>query len=35
MVKYFGKNFKYYNNIDINNDTLSKLFSFYQDIFIK
>ena len=26
MVKYFGKNFKYYNSIDINNDILSNLF---------
>ena len=33
--KHLGKNFKFHNNIDINNDILSKFPSFYQDIFIK
>ena len=33
--KYLGENFKFHNNIDMNNDTLSKFQSFYQDIFIK
>ena len=33
--KHLGKNFKFHNNIDISNDILSKLPSFYQDIFIK
>ena len=33
--KNLGKNFKFHNNIDINNDILSKFSSSYQDIFIK
>ena len=33
--KYLGKTFKFHNNIDINNEILSKFPSFYQDIFIK
>ena len=33
--KHLGKNFKFYNNVDISNDILSKFQSFYQDIFIK
>ena len=33
--KHLGKNLKFHNNIDINNDILSKFQSFYQDIFIK
>ena len=33
--KDLGKNFKFHNNIDINNDILSKFLPFYQDIFIK
>ena len=33
--KHLGKNFKFHNNVDINNDILSKFPSFYQDIFIK
>ena len=33
--KHLGKNFKFYNNIDISNDIISKFPSFYQDIFIK
>ena len=33
--KHLGKNFKFHNNIDKNNDILSKLPSFCQDIFIK
>ena len=33
--KHLGKNFKFHNNIDINNEVLSKFPSFYQDIFIK
>ena len=33
--KYLGKNFKFHNNIDMNNDILSKFQSFCQDIFIK
>ena len=33
--KYLRKNFKLDNNIDINNDILSKFPSLYQDIFIK
>ena len=32
---HLGNNFKFHNNIDINNDILSKFPSFYQDIFIK
>ena len=35
MGKHLGKNFKFHNNIDINNDILLKFPSFYQDIFIK
>ena len=33
--KHLGKNFKFHNNVDINNDILSKFPSFYQNIFIK
>ena len=33
--KHLGKNFKFHNDLDINNDILSKFPSFYQDIFIK
>ena len=33
--KHLGKNFKFHNNIDKNNDILSKLPSFCKDIFIK
>ena len=33
--KHLGKNFKFHNNIHINNDILSKFPSFYQDIVIK
>ena len=33
--KHLGKNFKFHNDFDINNDILSKFPSFYQDIFIK
>ena len=33
--KHLGKYFKFHNNVDINNDLLSKCPSFYQDIFIK
>ena len=33
--KHLGKNFKFHNNIDKNNDILSKLPCFCQDIFIK
>ena len=33
--KHLGKNFKFHNNIDINNDIISKFPSFYRDIFIK
>ena len=33
--KHLGTNFKFHNNIDINNDIFSKFPSFYQDIFIK
>ena len=33
--KHLGKNLKFHNNIDINNDILSKFSSFYQDTFIK
>ena len=33
--KHLGKNFQLHNNIDINNDLLSKFSSFYQDIFTK
>ena len=33
--KHLGKNFKFHDNIDINNGILSKFLSFYQDIFIK
>ena len=32
--KHLGKNFKFRNNVDINNDILSKFPSFYQDILI-
>ena len=32
--KHLSGNFKFHNNIDINNDLLSKFSSFYQDIFI-
>ena len=35
MGKQLGKNFKFHNNIDISNDTLSKFLSFDQEIFIK
>ena len=35
ICKHLGKNFKFHNYIDINNDLLSKFPSFYQDIFIK
>ena len=33
--KHLGKNFKFYKNIDMSNEILSKFPSFYQDIFIK
>ena len=33
--KYLGKNFKFHNNIDISNYSISTFPSFYQDIFIK
>ena len=32
--KHLGKKFKFHNNIDLSNDILSKLPSFYQDILI-
>ena len=33
--KKLRKNFKFHNNIDINNDILSKFLSFHQDVLIK
>ena len=33
--KHLGKNFKFHNNFDIDNNIVSKFPSFYQDIFIK
>ena len=33
--KHLGKNFKFHNSIDINNELISKCPSFYQDIFMK
>ena len=35
LGKNVGKNFKFHNNIDINNNMLSKFPCCYQDIFIK
>ena len=35
MGKHLDKNFKFHNNVDINNDIPSKIPSLYQDIFIK
>ena len=33
--QHLGKNFKFHNSIDINNELFSKCPSFYQDIFMK
>ena len=33
--KHLRQNFKFHNNVGIDNDVLSKFPSFYQDIFIK
>ena len=33
--KRLGRNFKFHNNIDANNDLLSKFLSFDQDILVK
>ena len=35
LDKHLERNFKFHNDIDINNDILSKFPSFYQDILIK
>ena len=32
--KHLGKNFKFHNNVDANNDILSKFLSFHRDVFI-